>query len=823
MAQDWYEVAQILASASVDATARGYDWVVWDENDGQIYADFVHPKGAAARAGLQTGDMFLVLDAQQYFGVEELQRAIEGIPPGTVSTFFVMREGEITNAEVPISRYPTFLYPLSTTIWQFSLWGFTLGAFLHLVGLAIVGPLAQRSSEGRSSLILIFVSSLWMFGNALRLILIELFGPPAFETGYDQFFVILTLVSLVGWVLFPALLLRKVLRDAQVEKSIGPVHLLLFLPTLVFGVLALGTTVLGNWGPFTLDRLVGPILFYACCYVAFAGLFILSFFMVRRSDAKSHLSGWSTPGSAITALIAVMAALSILDIVPLLGAVADTTAGWLIVGAQMLYVAPVALVTFATLKLGNVDEVLSRALIYLTALGLIFFAYVGGMSLLDPFLSTSGAPRYVVSGIYVVLLLMLFERLGRRLQSYVASLFMTERQRARRQLTRFLARMRTLLSLDDLVQSTIREVGTALQTRSAMLLLRPAGLDDQWITSRYHPEPPYLNEEFASQIWPHFLAEGTTWARNPELNEIDLPADLSRHLLDLGVSVIIPILGDDAPMGMLLLGSRKKRTEVYNLGDLELMRNVAGQLALAIARLNLIEREKELIKETAEAQLVALRAQINPHFLFNALNTIIALIEERPEQAEATVESLSAIFRHILQTSSRTFVSLDEELKLVSHYLTIEQARFGKKLTIETDFERAAAHHPVPAFVIQTLVENAVKHGIEKKREGGTLSLHSAIQANGNVRIVVHDTGVGIPALFDGSVAVSETYDPAFFGIGLRNVSARMQQLYRREGLLRLHSDPEHGTEAELILPRLALEEEQGDGLFQPPNVNAAT
>lgn len=807
MAQDWYEVAQILATASVDATARGYDWVVWNEEDGQIYADYVHPKGAAARAGLQTGDVFLVLDSQTYFGVEVLQRTIEGMAPGTVSTFFVMRDGEITNTEVQLSRYPTFLYPLSATLWQFALWGFTLGAFLHMIGLAIVGPLAKRSSEGRSSLIMIFVSLLWMFGNALRMILIELFGPPVYQSSYDQFFTFLTLLSLIGWVFFPALLLRKVICDAQMEKQIGRIHLILFLPSIALSLLAFGTVIFGNWGPFTLDRLVGPILFYACCYVAFAGLFVLFFFMVRRSEAQTHLSGWSTPGSALTALVALVAGLSVLDLVPLLDAIADTTAGWLIVGAQLIYVAPVALVTVATLKLGNVDEVLSRALVYLTALGLFFFAYVGGLTILDPLLNTTGTSSYAVSGIYVVLLILLFERLGRRLQSYVASFFLTERQRGRRALTRFLARMRTLVSLDDLVQSTIQQVGSALHARSAMLLLRSPSTESEWLTSRYHPEPPYVGESLATAIWPYLQEEGTTWARNPELNESAIPADLSQQLLDVGVAVALPIQGDEAPLGILMLGRKEKRGDVYNLGDLELLRNVAGQLALAIARLNLIEREKELIKETAEAQLVALRAQINPHFLFNALNTIIALIEERPEEAEATVESLSSIFRHILNTSSRTFVSLEDELTLVSHYLTIEQARFGKKLRIERDIDRATVHHPVPAFVIQTLVENAVKHGIEKKRKGGTLTLTASLEPDGAVCFTVRDTGVGIPALFDGSTAISQTYDPTFFGIGLRNVSARMQQLYRTEGLLRISSDPEHGTQAQLILPPLIPDE----------------
>ena len=216
----------------------------------------------------------------------------------------------------------------------------------------------------------------------------------------------------------------------------------------------------------------------------------------------------------------------------------------------------------------------------------------------------------------------------------------------------------------------------------------------------------------------------------------------------------------------------------------------------------LVEREKNLIRVSAEAELKALRAQINPHFLFNALNTIISLIEERPEEAEETVQHLAAIFRHILQTSSRTFVTLEAELQLVDHYLAIEKARFGDRLTVERHLDAAIRSHPVPAFVIQTLVENAVKHGLEKQRGAGVLKIIGRMTPAGVPEICIWDSGAGIPALFENPE------DTSFYGLGLKNVASRLEKLYGRTDLLTIQSTPENGTEVKLLLPFRALKEE---------------
>lgn len=818
MVADWIKIASMVPEAAGSASASGFDWVLWQEEDGAVTATYVFPRGPAAAAGLREGDVFYMLDYQQFFNAEDLKRAIEGIEPGARRTFVVQREGDFVEATVQLTRYPTFLYPLSHGLWRFSIWGFTVGAFLHVLGIVIAGPLALRSYRARFALGLILVSSLWMFANGLRLLLIELIGPPVPGGTYDNVFQGLTLVGLVGWVGFPALLLRKVLSDLALTQPgrVGRLRGLIYVPVLVLGLAALVVTLRGGLGPVTLDSLIAPILFYACVYIAAAATLILACHLLgdpegaRFSEAPQ---GWSQVGSAVTFVAALFVALSVLGVVPLFGAVRDTTVGWLVVSAQLLALAPVVLVSLATLKLGKVEGVLSRALTYVAVLGGIFLAFVGGLSLMEPFLERTGAPRTIVAGLYVVVLLIVFERLARRLRVYAARFFTTDGRRKQQALLRFQDRMRTILDHQTLAQQTVQVVGETFGVRSAVLFLRVPDVRAGWISGSYHPEPPYLTERVVLQLWPHMQEEGRIWARNPELCESALPPSLAALLIERGAALAIPIMGDAAPTGLLVLGAKKKRQGLYNLDDLDQLRSLSAGLALAVERLVLVERQKALVRQSAEAELVALRAQINPHFLFNALNTIISLIEERPEEAEATVEHLAAIFRHILQTSSRPFVSMEEEFALVEHYLSIEAARFGPKLRVERHLEPTLRTCPVPAFAVQTLVENAVKHGLGPRRGGGTLRLTCTPHPDGFAEVTVADTGVGIPALFgQGEQALPQH---PFFGIGLRNVSARLQQIYGRGDLLRLRSTLGEGTVVRLCLPLTSPLLPSGDGRLE--------
>ncbi len=812
LAADWWTIARVTGEAPGASAPRGFDWVQWQDRDGEIVAAYVYPGGTAYTAGLRQGAVLYQFEFQQFFSAEDLKRAVEGVAPGDVLVYDVVQGDRLQSFEIPISRYPTFLYPLGGVLWQASLWGFALAAFLHLLGLVIVAPLVGRSPRARRSFALFAAAALWVFGNFVRLLSLTFAGPPM-GGAYATFFQAVTLLALGGWVLFPALLLHHVLADVARLRTRLLVAAV-YLPALVLGAAVLGAVLGRSVGPLSLDALIAPILFYVCCSVAAAtGLTLVAGpDEARERDDVPASTAWSRAGSAAVFLLAALGALSVYGIVPLPGAVSDATVGGLIVLIQLLSLAPVGLASVATLRHGRADAVVTRALAYLAVFGAAFFVVVGGLVLVERALPRLGGwPHSVVAGLYVIFLMVVAERGARVLRRYAATWFVTERQRARAQLRAFSERMRLILDAYRLAQETVQTVGEALGSRSAVLFLRdPAAAEADagtaWIRATYHPDPPYFTEADLRQVWDRIQRAGTVWARNAELDESALGAEDDALLRRHGVALAVPVAGGETdPAGLLVLGQKARRRAVYNLEDVAVLRSLCGQLALAAERLALIEREKALVRQSAEAQLAALRAQINPHFLFNTLNTIAALIEENPRQAEGTVERLARIFRYILQTGSRTFVPLADEARLVEDYLAIEQARFGDKLRIERDWDPALDDLPVPAFAVQTLVENAVKHGLERKRGGGTLRLASR-RSGDRAEVCVTDTGLGIPALFGSGDGLADVpgeaaAPPEFFGIGLRNVAARLEQLYGRGDLLRLSSDAETGTTARLLIP----------------------
>ncbi|MBO6576031.1 MAG: histidine kinase [Rhodothermales bacterium] len=809
VAYDWWEFRGYMKDMGQlmpvrVGSAESFDWVIWDDSDGQIEARYVFPGSPAAESGLQPGDRFYMLDNTQYFSADDLRDAVRGARPGRVLTYMVAREGDYEVIQVTATRYPTFLYPRSGALWQFALWGFAIGAFFHILALFIAAPLARRSGAARAEFVLIAVSAVWIVSNLIRLLAVETAGPPAAGSFYDRLFQGLTLIGLVGWIGFPVLLIKDVLRGV-LQKVPRWTELVVMVPPVLLA-LAIGyITFVGHLGPVTMESLLVPILVFASCYIGAAALSVIVAFRLRPSSEleEGGFGGWGLVGSTAILTVAVVAALCVQEFVPALNQIGEVRAGWLIVFAQLLAVAPVTMLSYGTLRHGKIDDVLSRAFVYALVLGLIFFAFVAGSALLDRYV---GGPSQILSGLLVVVLLLVFDRLIRRLRIVAETVFRTERQRTRQLVVRLQERMPDTLDADVLLQDVVAAAGRGLGARSAVMFVRLEEPTPRWRSASHHPEPPYLTERDFQRIWPYFENDSRVWARNPELDSRHLPAELARDLVARGGALAVPIRSEGRSRGLLVLGLKKARTTVYNLEDVDVLRALAAHLAVAIDRIDLVERERRLARETTQAQLVALRSQINPHFLFNALNTILSHIAEKPETAEAAVEHLAAIFRHTLNAEDLAFVSLREEFELVGHYLAIEKARFGKNLDVSTEIESGLEQTPVPAFCVQTLVENSVKHGIERRRGGGKLEVRAYATADG-VAVRVTDTGVGIPQLFGRPEPTSARED--FFGIGLKNVHTRMELLYHRADLLLMESDPVTGTTATLVLPETG---ESGSG-----------
>ncbi len=239
--------------------------------------------------------------------------------------------------------------------------------------------------------------------------------------------------------------------------------------------------------------------------------------------------------------------------------------------------------------------------------------------------------------------------------------------------------------------------------------------------------------------------------------------------------------------------------------DVSLLASLSDGLAFLLENLRLREkrleqerRERELLLNANRSELKALRAQINPHFLFNALNTIASLIPRRPDRAEETIEELAEVFRYTLRRSDREWVRLDEELDAVRAYLHIEEARFGEGFRFRLETEGETEGVRIPAMIIQTLVENSIKHGIAALTVPGFVEVRAKASPTG-LQIEVRDNGPG----FESSTLPRPSR--AGSGYGLRNVQDRLRGYYGDASQIRIGRDPERGlTIVGIDLPRTA-------------------
>ena len=222
----------------------------------------------------------------------------------------------------------------------------------------------------------------------------------------------------------------------------------------------------------------------------------------------------------------------------------------------------------------------------------------------------------------------------------------------------------------------------------------------------------------------------------------------------------------------------------YLSGDVDALRQAGAKIREAIESLH----EAELARLVSQAELRALQAQINPHFLFNAFNTLYGIIPKEATGARQTVLNLSDMFRYLLRTN-QTFVSLSEELHIVCAYLEIEALRLGDRLTTEIDIDPQFLTTQIPLLSIEPLIENAVKHGVAPKSEGGKVRL-TVRQLGPRITVEVSDTGTGFAA----------SDQP--MGVGLENVKQRLHLCYGPSATLEIASS-DAGTTVRFSVPIL--------------------
>jgi two-component system, LytTR family, sensor kinase len=206
------------------------------------------------------------------------------------------------------------------------------------------------------------------------------------------------------------------------------------------------------------------------------------------------------------------------------------------------------------------------------------------------------------------------------------------------------------------------------------------------------------------------------------------------------------------------------------------------------------ERQLELQHaRLTEARLAALTNQINPHFLFNTLNSVSTLIRIDPDRARSMIYKLSSILRRLLR-KTETFSPLRDEITFIDDYLAIEMTRFGDKLRFYKDVEESTLDRLVPSMILQPIIENSIKHGLASKVEGGTVRLRAWLEGT-RLHILVEDDGVGIE---------EERLENLFeLGIGVSNVNERLRVLFGPGYRMLIESKAGQGTRTLIEIPEL--------------------
>lgn len=297
----------------------------------------------------------------------------------------------------------------------------------------------------------------------------------------------------------------------------------------------------------------------------------------------------------------------------------------------------------------------------------------------------------------------------------------------------------------------------------------------------------------------------------------DLVTDATRRVLASGRTLVVRGRDElgcryaECPLRSAVIAPLRLREQV--VGALKVYRTtngpvgkglVEGMAEILSLHLELAELDRQS-QLAADARLDSLRAQINPHFLFNTLNTIASKARTDPEEARQLLLRLSDFFRYSTQQQGQ-FADFAQEYFFVRTYLTLEQARFGDRLQVRYDIDPQVLGVQVPVLTIQPLVENAVKHGLASKVGGGTVTVRARVDPlDRTVEIQVRDDGVGIPR--EVLERIREQRGPNGDagrrpgGIGLANISERLNALFGNRYSMDVRSGPDEGTTVVLRVP----------------------
>ena len=357
--------------------------------------------------------------------------------------------------------------------------------------------------------------------------------------------------------------------------------------------------------------------------------------------------------------------------------------------------------------------------------------------------------------------------------------------------------------------------------------LTPVAMVMPWLLSRSERwlDRMWLGREFTPvDAVKHVLA-----AMQPATDEASLVAAAESRLTEIFGNKIVVLTGDrtDDPAveaevtAATPVGAQPVRIAVLKVPgmrrilseDMAMLRSLAGVFAFMLENIRLQRRRQEqdqlaqeLRLQSSKSELKALRAQINPHFLFNALNAIASLIHTDPARADEAVEQLAEVFRYTLRRSDSEWAPLDQELTFARAYLDVEQARFGQRLTCTIDSDQVAPVPLIPSMLLQTLLENAVKHGVSQERGPGRIDVIVRTTSD-QVVLEVRNTG---PSTRDVLVDVPRSGQAGQGrdgeGFGLHSVRERLKGHFGDRASFKLTRDEAAGvTVARIAMPNVRI------------------
>lgn len=770
-------ISELYHDKEVNAEFEGNDWVSWKDTPDGVIAKSIHPlpsfKKKSEVPTPKEGDHLVYVDlasdeALEIYQSSTIDRLISGSYPGKPISLHVYELDEFTGNYLdklqPIDISTGFRLPYgfneSPTYWRLSLWLISIGAFVSFIMMTILFPVIKGNWRENTKLMVVVLSSaLFLSVQAIHFLYL-IISSNLMDIGFEKSFIVLYMGLLFVYSI------SYFYYKAQIR------NLLIIGPAILIAGIIFGWTL--DIVFFSKKLKIYHDLIEQSSYIFFL-IHVLTGLAISLSKRKEIPQLRQVVG---VLCVMVLSALGLLFFV---GGKKFMFVGHedMLMLFTLLTFFPLFNSALQQLQFGKVSVVVTRTFQYLVFFMVSVIAFLLIKQLYSVYLD-QGRYAPLLEIVTFLLTIVLGRVIYQANQSKFNRYFVSSQQEKRNHFNSFVAQIPQYTSSRILRKDVVEQLKEYFSADTVHLWWKGDEPDNQ-VEQQHHNKQELIYQELSDRQ--------TVWSRNKEVAPYRMEKELEDSLSKATYSLVYPITVNEESYALLMLG--KKKRGVYNLSDLELISRLVQQTQLTLNVLQLVHREKELIQQTYEANLTALRSQINPHFLFNTLNSLTELVHESADLAEEAIEKLAFIFRYTLKKSSQNFVALADEISLVSTYLDLEKIRFGKRLQITIDIAREVRDTEIPAFVIQTFVENCIKHGIAKILDNGIVTIKAYREGDFTIT-EVYDNGPGI----DLSLIHRST--------GLNNVIARLENIYELKDLVHFKNTGD-GTLVTLRVPKVGV------------------